>query len=551
MGTSSSKTSPLAPTFERMSTWGLKASRGLLQTYKDKDMDFGLDSQGLAELLGGDKDWAENIIDAFKSPSGIINALAFICGACLVSSGPALEKAGMIFDGLDFDGTEQISMDEMTIAFLCCARGLCVMSGVGTVPSDEELESVTLQAYRDLNKGSTQSITKSEFTKWVLEFASGTEAPITREVTLENVLEQFRVVPPTEKDEVKEDNNLFSPPPETYKAQDQLQSHDTLHQDLAGDPTESAAEQDQTTESPEPLEPEFVVDEHGTETTYDNDQSEETLQDEAPSGYRSEEQIASDSYEPAIEIADFCGVSESDYPTFVADAEEEQSTLAREQTEDYLAHKTRMNEDVHVDDASTNLVTQEGAAGEALSELDAAAECENDDTLYEQDDDFAQETPRVDPKADANVCLPGDNSEGSQPTESSEDASAELSTKVSEPATNVDESEVTNAQNVLETEGGTEEIAAQLVDDADEPPAMTPDTEIVTTGSPEAGEEGSTNAALDPTGESPRTDLNAFDAYDYQDPRFDGSCGLPSPEPQELLDDIAAVLVSPMEVPDE
>lgn len=71
MGTSPSKTSPLAPTFKRMATWDLKASRGLLQTYKEKDMDFGLDSQGLAELLGGDKDWAENIVDAFRSTSGM------------------------------------------------------------------------------------------------------------------------------------------------------------------------------------------------------------------------------------------------------------------------------------------------------------------------------------------------------------------------------------------------------------------------------------------------------------------------------------------------
>ncbi|RLN91426.1 hypothetical protein BBJ28_00021226, partial [Nothophytophthora sp. Chile5] len=109
----------------------------------------------------------------------------------------------VIFDALDFDGTEQISMDEMTIAFLCCVRGFCVMAGVGSVPSDEELETVTLQAYRDLNKGSTQSISKSEFTKWVLEFAGGTKAAPNREVTLQNALEQFRVVqtataPPTD-----------------------------------------------------------------------------------------------------------------------------------------------------------------------------------------------------------------------------------------------------------------------------------------------------------------------------------------------------------------
>ncbi|KAG7401317.1 hypothetical protein PHYBOEH_001733 [Phytophthora boehmeriae] len=211
MGTTTSQPSPLAPTFERMATWDIKATRRVLQDYKDKDMDFGLDAQGLAELLRGDKDWAESILDAFGSPTGIVNALAFICGACLVSSGPALEKTEMIFDALDFDSTEKISMDEMTIAFLCSARGFCVIAGVGIVPSDEGLESVTLQAYRDLNKGSAQSIAKAEFTKWVIEFASGAGAPPTREVSLQNALEQFRVVPPAVSSEKDLENNPTDP----------------------------------------------------------------------------------------------------------------------------------------------------------------------------------------------------------------------------------------------------------------------------------------------------------------------------------------------------
>jgi len=31
-------------------------------------LDFGLDAQALSELIGGDKQWAENIIDAFVAP---------------------------------------------------------------------------------------------------------------------------------------------------------------------------------------------------------------------------------------------------------------------------------------------------------------------------------------------------------------------------------------------------------------------------------------------------------------------------------------------------
>lgn len=49
----------------------LKAARRLLQDYKDKDLDFGLDTQALSELIQDDKEWAEDIILAFGSTNGM------------------------------------------------------------------------------------------------------------------------------------------------------------------------------------------------------------------------------------------------------------------------------------------------------------------------------------------------------------------------------------------------------------------------------------------------------------------------------------------------
>lgn len=90
--------------------------------------------------------------------------------------------------------------------FLCATRGFCVLSGVGAVPSDDDLEGVTLSAYRELNKSSGLSISKSEFTKWVLRFAAGRGAggePVamsrSSEVTIESALEQFSVVTPSKE----------------------------------------------------------------------------------------------------------------------------------------------------------------------------------------------------------------------------------------------------------------------------------------------------------------------------------------------------------------
>lgn len=54
----------------------------LLQEYKDKDLDFGLDAQGLSELVGGDKEWASEIIDAFGSTNGMYVRFTCVEGGC-------------------------------------------------------------------------------------------------------------------------------------------------------------------------------------------------------------------------------------------------------------------------------------------------------------------------------------------------------------------------------------------------------------------------------------------------------------------------------------
>ncbi|TYZ66129.1 hypothetical protein PybrP1_012793, partial [[Pythium] brassicae (nom. inval.)] len=72
----------------------IKAARRLLQDYKDKDLDFGLDARGLGELLAGEKDWAGEVVDAFGGTNGMYDwrrwRLKLLCwrleGLALVAS---------------------------------------------------------------------------------------------------------------------------------------------------------------------------------------------------------------------------------------------------------------------------------------------------------------------------------------------------------------------------------------------------------------------------------------------------------------------------------
>ena len=60
--------------------------------YLDLNLDFGLSVADLSSLIG-DEAWAQEIMKAFNSPSGIINALAFVTGAALCADGTFAEKS--------------------------------------------------------------------------------------------------------------------------------------------------------------------------------------------------------------------------------------------------------------------------------------------------------------------------------------------------------------------------------------------------------------------------------------------------------------------------
>ncbi|KAF1331109.1 hypothetical protein FI667_g4422, partial [Globisporangium splendens] len=215
MGSSATKPVPLASAFQRMSAWEYKSAKRLVSDYKDKDLNFGLDAQEL-----------------------------------------------MVFDALDFDATEQISMDEMVRIVLylfdyeyvvpvlvaydalpddrvsALDEGFCVLSGVGAMPSDEDLEAITLQAYRELNKSSGQSISKSEFTKWVLRFAArsgggATMVSMYADVSMDDALEQFGVLSALTKEIVPHDDDSLAS--ETTNKFDCNNTEDTSHDQDRGD----------------------------------------------------------------------------------------------------------------------------------------------------------------------------------------------------------------------------------------------------------------------------------------------------------------------------
>lgn len=85
--------------------------------------------------------------------NALVDAIEFLA-ALAAASGLSLHgKIEFILNCFDFDGTGQLSVDEMTLAFRCTLMGLCKLSGE-FCPLEEELEVIAMRAfeYADPNK---------------------------------------------------------------------------------------------------------------------------------------------------------------------------------------------------------------------------------------------------------------------------------------------------------------------------------------------------------------------------------------------------------------
>ncbi len=113
------------------------------------NFDFGLSIKDLKALVGDEKS-AEQIMTAFKSSSGFINALALITGAALCADGTFAEKSTFIFACFDFDDSNKISYEELVILIMSATKGLSVMTQLGSPPNDLDCESLAKEAFHEV-----------------------------------------------------------------------------------------------------------------------------------------------------------------------------------------------------------------------------------------------------------------------------------------------------------------------------------------------------------------------------------------------------------------
>jgi hypothetical protein len=151
---------------------GLGYTEELVRSYKERDLDFGIDLPTIEGLTGLDRDQCIQLVESLAKNDPrerkLVNALALLAGACIAGEEDGNAAAGRIFDIFDFDARGQISRDELTILLLCSLRAANAIRGLQDEPDDDATEIISDAAFDQAipPQGNPDVISKKEFLAW-------------------------------------------------------------------------------------------------------------------------------------------------------------------------------------------------------------------------------------------------------------------------------------------------------------------------------------------------------------------------------------------------
>ena len=160
---------------------GLGYTEELVRSYKERDLDFGIDLPTIEGLTGLDRDQCIQLVESLAKNDPrerkLVNALALLAGACIAGEADGISAASRIFDIFDFDARGQISRDELTILLLCSLRAANAIQGLQDEPDDDATEIISDAAFDQAipPQGNPDVISKKEFLAWASRALRGIE----------------------------------------------------------------------------------------------------------------------------------------------------------------------------------------------------------------------------------------------------------------------------------------------------------------------------------------------------------------------------------------
>ncbi|GMH75277.1 hypothetical protein TrLO_g13994 [Triparma laevis f. longispina] len=127
----------------------------------------------LASELGVNRvkmdDKSENLFKVLDNDSnGLIDAIEFLAALAVASGLANRDTLEFVFKCYDFDGSQELTIDEVTLAMKSTLTGLCKLSG-DAPPREEELEVQAMDAFQQSGKNEAGKITLLDILKYCTE----------------------------------------------------------------------------------------------------------------------------------------------------------------------------------------------------------------------------------------------------------------------------------------------------------------------------------------------------------------------------------------------
>jgi hypothetical protein len=191
MGVSSS--TPLAPELRAVQQWQWQQQvAGAIKSYCEQELPFGITAADVSAIcdLKQEGEAAVLVAALARQPAtGVVNALTVLAALILLGdelAGSLDSRIEALYDLVDFDFSSQVTHDELVVLFLCVGSavvGLMKQRPEAPVhPDDSFCRRLADQLYQDIDKDTSDTLSKNEFSQWAISFVGELE-----EVNVDNV----------------------------------------------------------------------------------------------------------------------------------------------------------------------------------------------------------------------------------------------------------------------------------------------------------------------------------------------------------------------------
>lgn len=166
-----------APHFEVIKHWPWSRVKYIMRNFVEQEYDFGIDVNQVATLTGLSQTECHEIVKSLsRNESGVVNALSLVIIIIMLADClHRLEtvRVDAIFELMDFNQAGKITLDELTVLFICASNGITCLLEHKEAPSEEIITTMALNMYEQLKKAPNSTINKQEFSQWVMGTVAG------------------------------------------------------------------------------------------------------------------------------------------------------------------------------------------------------------------------------------------------------------------------------------------------------------------------------------------------------------------------------------------